>query len=163
MAREKVDLRSHLRPDDLLKTDGKSENNQKVVISSASSAAQASKEINSNKVFLPVRQCVCECVGRHHCWAAGPLGLGFPVSLYIVVHLYAIQSTLYLPTWYQIRVSFLTSTAAAGGSPPPSRRLPSLPPGGPTFPPRGGLLPPSLLPPPSSQPHPHPHPVRLQS
>uniref|UniRef100_A0A804Q2E3 ADP-ribosylation factor GTPase-activating protein AGD14 n=2 Tax=Zea mays TaxID=4577 RepID=A0A804Q2E3_MAIZE len=29
MAREKVDLRSHLRPDDLLKTDGKSENNQK--------------------------------------------------------------------------------------------------------------------------------------
>jgi hypothetical protein len=30
-------------------------------------------------------------VGRHHCWAAGPLGLGFHVSLYIVVHLYAIQ------------------------------------------------------------------------
>ncbi|XP_035818718.1 uncharacterized protein [Zea mays] len=55
MAREKVDLRSHLRPDDLLKTDGKSENNQKVVISSASSAAQASKEINSNKVFLPIK------------------------------------------------------------------------------------------------------------
>jgi hypothetical protein len=21
-------------------------------------------------------------VGRHHCWAAGPLGLGFPVSIY---------------------------------------------------------------------------------
>jgi hypothetical protein len=40
---------------------------------------------------LSVRQCVCECVGRHHCWAAGPLGLGFHVSLYIVVHLYAIQ------------------------------------------------------------------------
>ncbi|KAL5678651.1 hypothetical protein ACJX0J_014782, partial [Zea mays] len=55
MAREKVDLRSHLRPDDLLKTDGKSENNQKVVISSASSAAQASKEINSNKVLLPIK------------------------------------------------------------------------------------------------------------
>jgi hypothetical protein len=26
--------------------------------------------------------CVCECVDRHHCWAAGPLGLG--LSLYIV-------------------------------------------------------------------------------
>jgi hypothetical protein len=37
-------------------------------------------------------------VGRHHCWAAGPLGLGFPVSLYIVVHLYAIQSTVHSST-----------------------------------------------------------------
>lgn len=55
MAREKVDLRSHLLPNDLLKTDGKSENNQKVVITPASSAAQASKEINSNKVFLPIK------------------------------------------------------------------------------------------------------------
>jgi hypothetical protein len=27
--------------------------------------------------------CVCECVGRHHCWAAGPLGLGLGLSLYI--------------------------------------------------------------------------------
>ncbi|PWZ05409.1 putative ADP-ribosylation factor GTPase-activating protein AGD14 [Zea mays] len=55
MAREKVDLKSHLRPDVLLKTDGKSENNQKVVISSASSTTQTSKEINSNKVFLPIK------------------------------------------------------------------------------------------------------------
>jgi hypothetical protein len=44
-----------------------------------------------NTILVGVRQCVCECVGRHHCWAAGPLGLGFHVSLYIVVHLYAIQ------------------------------------------------------------------------
>jgi hypothetical protein len=43
------------------------------------------------RLRVDVRQCVCECVGRHHCWAAGPLGLGFHVSLYIVVHLYAIQ------------------------------------------------------------------------
>ncbi|PWZ19138.1 hypothetical protein Zm00014a_015740 [Zea mays] len=55
IVREKVDLRSHLHPDDLLKTDGKSKNNHKVVIASASSAAQASKEINSNKVFLPIK------------------------------------------------------------------------------------------------------------
>jgi hypothetical protein len=27
---------------------------------------------------------LCVCVGRHHCWAASPLGLGFHVSLYIV-------------------------------------------------------------------------------
>ncbi|KAG0518957.1 hypothetical protein BDA96_09G222400 [Sorghum bicolor] len=53
MAREKVDLRSHLHPDDLLKTDGKSENNQKVVAPSASSAVQASKE--ANKAVLPIK------------------------------------------------------------------------------------------------------------
>jgi len=55
MAREKVDLRSHLHPDDLLKTDGNSENNQKVVIPSASSAVQASKEANSKKAVLPIK------------------------------------------------------------------------------------------------------------
>jgi hypothetical protein len=43
------------------------------------------------------------CVGRHHCWAAGPLGLGFPVSLYIVVLLYAIHQGLHCSTWYQPR------------------------------------------------------------
>jgi hypothetical protein len=42
-------------------------------------------------LYASVRLCVCECVDRHHCWAAGPLVLGFHVSLYIVVHLYAIQ------------------------------------------------------------------------
>jgi hypothetical protein len=41
-------------------------------------------------------------VGRHHCWVAGPLGLGFHVSLYIVVHLYAIQ-WVQIPTWYRRR------------------------------------------------------------
>ncbi|CAD6333073.1 unnamed protein product [Miscanthus lutarioriparius] len=55
MAREKVDLRSHLHPDDLLKTDGKSENNQKIVIPAASSAVQASKEVNSKKAVLPIK------------------------------------------------------------------------------------------------------------
>ncbi|XP_066366736.1 probable ADP-ribosylation factor GTPase-activating protein AGD14 isoform X2 [Miscanthus floridulus] len=55
MAREKVDLRSHLHPDDPLKTDGKSENNQKIVIPSASSAVQASKEANSKKAVLPIK------------------------------------------------------------------------------------------------------------
>lgn len=55
MAREKVNLRSHLHPDDLLKTDGKLENNQRVVIPSASSAVQASKEANSNKAVLPIK------------------------------------------------------------------------------------------------------------
>jgi hypothetical protein len=55
---------------------------------------------------LSVRQCVCECVGRHHCWAAGPLGLGFHVSLYIVVHLYAIQQFTIL---HGIRLGFLSS------------------------------------------------------
>jgi hypothetical protein len=30
---------------------------------------------------------VCSlCVGRHHCWVAGPLGLGFPLTLYICHH-----------------------------------------------------------------------------
>jgi hypothetical protein len=37
------------------------------------------------------------CVGRHHCWAAGPLGLGFPVSLYIVTPS-IINTTLYNST-----------------------------------------------------------------
>jgi hypothetical protein len=36
-------------------------------------------------------------VGRHHCWAAGPLGLGFPVSLYIVTPS-IINTTLYNST-----------------------------------------------------------------
>jgi hypothetical protein len=41
-------------------------------------------------------------VGRHHCWAAGPLGLGFPVSLYIVTPS-IINTTIHSPTWYQTR------------------------------------------------------------
>jgi hypothetical protein len=36
-------------------------------------------------------------MGRHHCWAAGPLGLGFPVSLYIVTPS-IINTTVHLPT-----------------------------------------------------------------
>jgi hypothetical protein len=91
-------------------------------------------------------------VGRHHCWAAGPLGLGFPVSLYIVVHLYAIQSTVHSSTWYQTRLGFLlsavlscsrwrlspTAAASCAAAPgrlslpsrgrPPTRRRPKLPP-----------------------------------
>jgi hypothetical protein len=86
-------------------------------------------------------------VGRHHCWAAGPLGLGFPVSLYIVTPS-IINTRLYPSTWYQIRVSFLTPTQQ-----PPSALLPRTaatqpwtsrrPPGGSSFPPGGGLPPPS--------------------
>ena len=58
---------------------------------------------------------MCECVGRHHCWVAGPLGLGpirVRLSLYIVPILYAIQSTIHSPIWYQTRLGFLFPTAA---------------------------------------------------
>jgi hypothetical protein len=41
----------------------------------------------------PVRLCVTVCVGRHHNWAASPLGLG--LSLYIVPHLLSIQQFSY--------------------------------------------------------------------
>jgi hypothetical protein len=34
-------------------------------------------------------------MGWHHCWVADPLGLGFPVSLYIVVLLYAIHQAVH--------------------------------------------------------------------
>jgi hypothetical protein len=47
-------------------------------------------------------------VGQHHCWPAGPLGLG--LSLYIVPHLLSIHQALHYSTWYQrIRVSPPTS------------------------------------------------------
>ncbi|OEL20229.1 putative ADP-ribosylation factor GTPase-activating protein AGD14 [Dichanthelium oligosanthes] len=46
MASEKANFRSHLHRDDLLKTDGKSENNQKVLIAAAS---------NSNKAILAIK------------------------------------------------------------------------------------------------------------
>jgi hypothetical protein len=51
-----------------------------------------------------VRLCVGVCVGRHHCWAASPLGLG--LSLYIYVpHLLSI-CPLHYSTWYQTRLGF---------------------------------------------------------
>jgi hypothetical protein len=59
--------------------------------------------------------CVWVCVGRHYCWAAGPLGLGFPVSLYIVVHLYAIH-LLYTSTWYQTSRRGLSPTQQPPGA-----------------------------------------------
>jgi hypothetical protein len=43
-------------------------------------------------------------VGRHHCWAAGPLGLGFPVFLYIVTPSIN-NTTVHSSTWYQ-RIRF---------------------------------------------------------
>ncbi|CAN6346059.1 unnamed protein product [Urochloa humidicola] len=55
VASEKANSKSHMRPDDLLKTGGKSENNQKVVTTSASSVVQASKETYSNKAILPIK------------------------------------------------------------------------------------------------------------
>ncbi|XP_062231984.1 UBA domain-containing protein 3-like isoform X2 [Phragmites australis] len=48
-------FRSHLRPDDLPKTGGKSENDQRDVTASASSVLQASKNTKSNNVILPIR------------------------------------------------------------------------------------------------------------
>jgi hypothetical protein len=56
--------------------------------------------LQSHRVWCPrcdcggMLDCVCECVGRHHCWVADPLGLGpirVRLSLYIVPILYAIQ------------------------------------------------------------------------
>ncbi|WVZ99374.1 hypothetical protein U9M48_044693, partial [Paspalum notatum var. saurae] len=55
IAREKGNFGSQLRPDDLSKTGGKSENGQKVVIAPASSVVQASKVTNSSKVILPIK------------------------------------------------------------------------------------------------------------
>uniref|UniRef100_K3ZBY3 ADP-ribosylation factor GTPase-activating protein AGD14 n=1 Tax=Setaria italica TaxID=4555 RepID=K3ZBY3_SETIT len=55
VASKNTSFRSHMHPDDLLKTGGKSENNQKVVIASTSSVVQASKETNSNKEILPIK------------------------------------------------------------------------------------------------------------
>jgi hypothetical protein len=78
-------------------------------------------------------------VGRHHCWAAGPLGLGFPVSLYIVTPS-IINTRLHPSTWYQTRLGFLP--------PPTHSRHPAL---GPP-PPPGRLILPSSGRPPSSQP-----------
>lgn len=37
------------------------------------------------------------CVGRHHCWAAGPLGLGS--CKYILYPIYAIYQALHTPTF----------------------------------------------------------------
>ncbi|KAJ1263798.1 hypothetical protein BS78_09G214300 [Paspalum vaginatum] len=54
-AREKGNFGSQLRPDDLSKTGGKSENVQKVVIAPASSVVQASKVTNSSKAILPIK------------------------------------------------------------------------------------------------------------
>ncbi|CAN6350365.1 unnamed protein product [Urochloa humidicola] len=55
LASEKASLRNHIHPDELLKTRGTSENSQKVVITSASSVVQASKETNTNKLILPIK------------------------------------------------------------------------------------------------------------
>jgi hypothetical protein len=89
-------------------------------------------------------------VGRHHCWAAGPLGLGFPVSLYIVVHLYAIHR-VHSSTWYQ-RISFRVSSSLSHRSRrrlPPTQPPPAIAaPGRPNLPSRG--WPPSSQPPPLS-------------
>jgi hypothetical protein len=49
-------------------------------------------------------------VGRHHCWAAGPLGLGFPVSLYTVTPS-IINTTVHLPTGPTSSTSHMASDA----------------------------------------------------
>jgi hypothetical protein len=43
------------------------------------------------------------CVGRHHCWVVGPLGLG--LSLYIYCISSIINTTVHSSTWYQ-RIRF---------------------------------------------------------
>jgi hypothetical protein len=97
-------------------------------------------------------------VGRHHCWSAGPLGLGLSLYIYILRGL-----------------GLGPPTAAAGGSflpqqPPAASNLYSRCPGRLIPPSRGGSLPsrrPSLcpLPSPSRRPLPHrrrrPHPELL--
>jgi hypothetical protein len=57
------------------------------------------------------------CVGRHHCWAAGPLGLGLNLSIYCIPSIINTSNNS-LPTWYQrvrFRVSFLSPPTAAVG------------------------------------------------
>jgi hypothetical protein len=69
-------------------------------------------------------------VGRHHYWAAGPLGL--VLSLYIVTPFLCNRTiTVHYSTWYQIRVSFLSTPQHQ-----PSLLLPEPPP-----PPGGSSLP----------------------
>jgi hypothetical protein len=96
-------------------------------------------------------------VGRHHCWAAGPLGLG--LSLYILYPIYYQYIIHYTSTWYQrarLGLGFhpsrhlppLTPTAAC----PTSSRLPHVqPPHREAHPSLPGRLPCShcLLPPPT--------------
>jgi hypothetical protein len=98
-------------------------------------------------------------VGRHHCWAAGPLGLG--LSLYIVPHL---LSTIHF-ILHGIRGLALGFLLPQQGSrrllPPNSCRLPSLPLGGSTFPPgAASFLPVAAAVSLGRQPHPHPFPSR---
>jgi hypothetical protein len=79
-------------------------------------------------------------VGRHHCWATSPLGLGFPVSLYIVVLIYAIHQG-------QTRLGFLLFPLQPPGalSHPAAARSSRLPPEPPP-PPGGSSLPGRPLP-----------------
>jgi hypothetical protein len=83
---------------------------------------------------------VCECVGRHHCWAADPLGLGLSPYKYVYPISYQYIHFTFL---HGIRLGFLSSlpTAAADGSLPQQPPPAPLPPGGSAFPPGGGLPP----------------------
>jgi hypothetical protein len=106
-------------------------------------------------ILLCVRPCVLVCVGRHHCWAVGPLGLG--LSLYIVPH-HSMQYNHHFIFFHGIRglgLGFFSSSppqqppannTSAAASPPPSHlRLPRRRPGRLIHPSRGG---PSLQRPP---------------
>jgi hypothetical protein len=88
--------------------------------------------------MIHVKLCVSVCVGRHHCWAAGPLGLG--LSLYILYPIIINTTTVNYSTWYQtrFRVFLPPPTAAAGGSLPPPQPPPAIAaPGRPYLPSRG--------------------------
>jgi hypothetical protein len=105
---------------------------------------------------------VCECVGRHHCWVAGPLGLGpirVRLSLYIVPILYAIQQfTLQHGIRLgSVRFSFLPQQPAAlSQQPPPTPAVAA--PGRLILPSRGR---PHLQPLPPPLPPPHSAPAAL--
>jgi hypothetical protein len=56
---------------------------------------------------------MCVSVGRHHCWAAGPLGLGLSIYiLYLIYYQYIINPLN--STWYQrARVSSSSQSTTA--------------------------------------------------
>jgi hypothetical protein len=83
-------------------------------------------------------------VGRHHCWAVGPLGLGLNLYIYCIPSI--INTLLHPSTWYQ-RTRLGLGFLAAAGCPKPHSHLPRRRPGRLIPPSRGGL------PPSSRQPH----------
>lgn len=97
------------------------------------------------------KESVRQCVGRHHCWTTGPLGL--ELSIYMC-NLLLCNTSRVLPAWYQTRLRLgfscpnpTTTTFANSQSPayllplrrPREVRLPSQG-GSPSHPPAGPLF-----------------------